>query len=310
MEITFINPNYLWLLFIIPLLVLTHFFSLRFSRKKAIKFANFEALSRVTGGHKLSMNLPILFLRFFTLLFLIFALSSPIIWYFGDSGDFNFLIAIDSSGSMLADDFNPNRLEASKIAAKEFLKEVPKGSKISLMVFSGTPFLMIPMTEDYGEIETAIDEISLSYSSGTALGDAIITGTNVLLVEEKGRVLILLTDGQSNVGTVIEKAINYANDNFVTINTIGMATLEGGKFMGLNAISKIDDNTLKSVAVNTGGSYYKATTNDELVRAYKDIAKVSRKKMPLKLSLWLIVLTFITLSIEWVLINTKFRSAP
>jgi hypothetical protein len=59
MEITFVNPQYLWLLLIVPALILTHFYGLKFSRKKAIKFANFEALSRVTGGHKLSMNLPL-----------------------------------------------------------------------------------------------------------------------------------------------------------------------------------------------------------------------------------------------------------
>jgi Ca-activated chloride channel family protein len=310
MEITFLNPNYLWLLFVIPFLILTHFYGLKFSRKKAIKFANFEALSRVTGGHRLSMNLPLLFLRFFTLLFLIFSLAGPIIWYMGEGGDFNFVIAIDSSGSMMADDFSPNRLEAAKQAALEFVDSVPDDSKLALMGFSGTSFVKETLTDDMEKIQEAIDAIKVEFSSGTAIGDAIISASNILMEEEKGRVIVLLTDGQSNVGTLIEKSINYANDRFVTVNTIGMATEQGGKFLGLEAISTLDEDSLFSIAKNTGGSFYKAENNEELVSAYKEIAKVSKKKMPIKLSLWLIIMTFITLAVEWVIVNTKFRSVP
>ena len=310
MEITFVNPQYLWMLFIVPFLVLTHFYGLKFSRKKAIKFANFEALARVSGGHKLSMNLPLLLLRFFTLLFLILALSFPILWYMGEGGDFNFVIAIDSSGSMLADDFSPNRLDAAKVAAIGFVDRVPEGSKLALMSFSGTPFIKSTLTDDFEKIRQGIDDIKLEYSSGTAVGDSIIAATNVLLESEKARVIVLLTDGQSNVGIVIEKAINYANDNFVTVNTIGMATKAGGRFSGIEAISVLDEDSLKKISSNTGGAFYKAESNEDVITAYREIAQISKKKMPIKLSLWLIILTFINLAIECVLLNTKFRSVP
>ncbi|MBD3164955.1 VWA domain-containing protein [Candidatus Woesearchaeota archaeon] len=310
MEITFINQDYLWLLFIIPFLILTHFYGLKFSRKKAIKFANFEALSRVTGGMKLSMNLPLLLLRFFTLVFLIMALSQPIIWYMGEGGDFNFVIAIDSSGSMLADDFSPNRLEAAKNAALQFVGRVPRDSKLALMSFSGTAFLKQRLTGDFELIREEINKIRVEYSSGTAIGDAIISASNALMEEEKARVIVLLTDGQSNVGTVIEKAINYANDRFVTVNTIGIGTEEGGKLAGIEAVSVLDTGLLRSVAGNTGGNFYRAESNDEIIAAYNEIARTSRKKMPIKLSIWLIALTFLTLSLEWIVVNTKFRSTP
>jgi Ca-activated chloride channel homolog len=310
MEITFINPQYLWLLFIIPVLILTHFYGLKFSRKKAIKFSNFEALSRVSGGSRLSMNLPLLFLRFFTLFFLIFALSGPIVWYTGIGGDFNFVISIDSSGSMLANDFLPNRLEAAKSAAVQFVDNVPIGSKIAVMSFAGTQFIKQPLIDDFNKIKDNLKDIKVEYSSGTAIGDAIIAGSNILVEEDKGRVIVLLTDGQSNVGTVIEKAINYANDKYVTVNTIGMATNEGGKFPGIEAISILDEATLKLISSNTGGKFYKAQSNEELVAAYREIAKSSQKKMPLNLVPWLIAFTFLTLSIEWIIVNTKFRSVP
>ena len=310
MELTFINPGYLWLLFIIPFLILTHFYGLKYTRRKAIKFANFEALSRVTGGYSLSMNLPLLFLRFFTLLFLILALSGPIIWYMGIGGNFNFVVAIDSSGSMLADDFSPNRLDAAKNAAKEFVKNIPKDSKISLLSFSGTSFLKVPLTDDFSKVSEAIDDIRIEYSSGTSIGDAIIASSNVLMEEDRARVIVLLTDGQSNVGTIIEKSINYANDRFVTVNTIGIGTEEGGKFENIDAVSKLDTESLGFISKNTGGKFYLTRTNQELITAYRDIAKTSTKKIPLKLTLILIILTFITLSVEWIIVNTRFRSVP
>ena len=309
-ELTFVNPQYLWLFLIIPFLILTHFYGLKFSRKKAMKFANFEALARVSGGRGLSMNLPLLFLRFFTLFFLILALSSPIFWYIGEGGDFNFVIAIDVSGSMLADDFNPNRLAVAKRAALAFVDNVPRDSKIGLMGFSGSQFIEETLTDDFDRVREAIGNIGVEYSSGTAIGDAIISGTNVLIAEEKGRVIVLLTDGQSNVGTVIEKAINYANNNYVTVNTIGIGTAEGGRFAGIDAISTLNEEQLKLIAENTGGKFYIARNENELVNAYSEIAKTSRKKLPVKLSIWLIVLTFLTLSGEWIIVNTKFRSVP
>ncbi|MBR9699948.1 VWA domain-containing protein [Candidatus Woesearchaeota archaeon] len=309
-EVTFVNAQYLWLLFIIPFLILTHFYGLRFSRKKAMRFANLEALARVSGGRKLSMNLPLLFLRFFTLLFLIFALSQPIFWYIGEGSDFNFLIAIDSSGSMLADDFPPNRLEAAKTAAKEFINTVPKDAKVGLMSFSGTQFIKQVMTEDFEAVELAIDGVNVEYSSGTAVGDAIIAGSNMIISEEKGRVIVLLTDGQSNAGTVLEKAINYANDNFITVYTIGMATAEGGRFQGIEALSTIDDSSLEMIAKNTGGAFYRAVNTNELIEAYREIAQTSKKKVPIRLAIWFTILAFLALTSEWVIVNTKFRSVP
>jgi Ca-activated chloride channel family protein len=256
------------------------------------------------------MNLPLLFLRLFTLLFLIFALSNPIIWYIGRGGDFNYVIAIDISGSMLADDFSPNRLEAAKNAAIEFVDNVPNDSKLAAMGFSGTPFIIETLTDDFDKIKEAVNSMDVEFSSGTAVGDAIMAASNILMEEEKGRVVVLLTDGQSNVGTIVEKSINYANDRYVTINSIGMATSEGGRLQGIEALSILDEDTLRKISENTGGDFYKAADNTQLIAAYKDIAKTSSKKLPVKLTLWLIILTFLTLSIEWVIVNTKFRSVP
>ncbi len=310
-EITFVQPQYLWLLFLIPFLILTHFYGLRQGQKKAIRFANFEALSRISGGYKLSLNLPLLFIRFCTLLFLILALSGPIFWYRGQAGDFSYALAIDVSGSMLADDFTPNRLSAAKKAGLSFIDHVPLTSRIAILTFSGTQFFLQTLTEDKEDAAAAMDKVKIEHASGTAVGDAIIAASNVLMEEkERGRVIILLSDGQSNTGTVLEDAINYANDQFVTVNTIGMGTEEGGKVADTQAISTLDTDSLGIIAAATGGKFYRATTPDELTAAYNEIAKTSTKKIPVRLSLWLIMLTFIALSLEWIIVNTRFRSVP
>ncbi|MDO8481264.1 MAG: VWA domain-containing protein [Nanoarchaeota archaeon] len=310
MELTYLQPNYLWLLCIVPFLILTHFYGLKYSHKKALKFANFEALARVTGGSKLSLNLPLLFLRFSTLFFLIFALSGPILWYEGQGSNANFLIAIDNSGSMLGNDFQPNRMEAAKSAATQLVNNVPEDATVGLMTFAGTPLVKQTLTADREIVRQKIAELKIDFSSGTAVGDGIIAGTNLLLQRPEGRVLVLLTDGQSNVGTLLPQAINYANEYKVTVHTIGVATPEGGSFTGVGTLSKLDEDGMKLIAANTGGKFYKAQTNEQLAMAYRDIAFTSTRKLPVQLAFWLIMLCFTTLSIEWVFVNTKFRSIP
>ncbi len=292
------------------MLIISHFYGMKYGKKRSIRFANFEALKRVSGKHKISLNLPSLLSRAFILGFLVFALTGPIIWYTGTGGNFNFLVAIDSSGSMLADDFTPNRLEAAKRAASEFVDMVSKDSTMALMSFSGTQFVKQLPTDDFEAVKELIDGINVEYSSGTAIGDAIIAGANVLLEDDRARVIVLLTDGQSNVGTVLEKAINYANNKQVTVNTIGMATATGGRFRDLQAVSTLDEDSLRYISENTGGSFYKAETQQELVAAYTDIAKTSTKKVPFKLDLWLFIIAFAILTFEWIIINTKFRIIP
>ena len=104
-QITFRDPIFLWFLLSIPFLMITHFYSLRYVTRKAVRFANFEALSRVSGGEALSRNIPLLILRTITLFFLICSVSGPTLWYTGQSSENNYVIALDASRSMLADDF-------------------------------------------------------------------------------------------------------------------------------------------------------------------------------------------------------------
>jgi Ca-activated chloride channel family protein len=312
MEITFANPSYLWFLVAIPLMILAHFVSLRFTRRKALKFANFPAIEYVTGERILSKNYTILAIRLVTLLLLILAVSGAVFWYEGETANMDFVLAIDASGSMMATDFEPTRMEAAKNSALLFIDSVPGQTEIGVLSFAGVAFVKQTPTYDLSKVRGAIKNISTEIVGGTAIGSAIISSVTILTNPGRAKVIILLTDGQSNVGPSVREAINYANENHVTIYTIGVGTASGGGFpeMNISFVSRLDPATLKNISDETKGKYYEATNESELSGAYKEIAKSSTQKIPVNVSLIFLVTALILLFVEWGLINTKYRTLP
>ncbi|NIO20649.1 MAG: VWA domain-containing protein [Candidatus Aenigmarchaeota archaeon] len=291
-------------------MVLAHYLSLRFTRRKALKFANFPAIESITGKKILSKNYTLLILRLATLCLLIFSVAGTTLWYEGQTSEFDFMLAIDSSGSMMATDYTPNRLDAAKGAALLFVDNLPERSNVGIVSFAGVSFIKQKPTSDLGKIVGAIENISIEPVGGTAIGSAIITSSNLLSESEQAKVLILLTDGQNNVGPSIETAIEYANENYITVNTIGIGTEEGGGFPNLTFVSKLDPNTLKLISNSTGGKYYGARNETALSEAYKEIALSSIQKLSTNLSLLFLFLAIILLFLEWGLANTKYRTLP
>lgn len=300
MEIIFVRPIYLWLLLGLVLLILIHFYSARYARKKALKFANFEAIARVTGIPLLKSNISLLILRLITLLFIILALSGTILWYSGKVSDFNFVLALDASSSMLSNDFSPNRLEAAKLEAINFIDSIGGMVKMGVLSFSGTTFVEQELTTDKYKVKEAIKNLQIKTIGGTNLGGAIINAGNLLLIEDKPRVIILLTDGQSNVGVELGDAIAYANKNHITIHTIGVATEEGGSFGGLDVVSRLDEESLRLIALNTEGNYYRAKDKASLAEAYKEISALSQQRISIDLSPILILFAMFLLFVEWI----------
>ena len=313
MQITFLNPEYLWILLGVPLLIILHFYSLKYVHNRAIKFANFEALERVTGGVVLSRNIYLLCMRLLGLLFLTLSLAGATLWYVGQVDVSDYVLAIDSSGSMLANDFSPNRLEASKEAALAFVDNLEADSQVSVVSFAGTGLVEISLIKNRRRIKQAIEDIQISSFHGTAIGDALKTSSNVLLNSDKSRIIILLTDGQDNVASEeeISKILDFVNNKQITVNTIGVATESGGSLPGLNSLSTLDDETLRSIADTTGGSYIHSESKNELINAYQSFNYESlESKIPVYLRLPFILITLVLLFVEWILVNTKYRTIP
>jgi Ca-activated chloride channel family protein len=314
MGITFKNPIYLWFLLALFLLIFLHFVTLRRTKRKALKFANFEAIERVSGSEVLSKNILLLYIRLLIIICVILAIAGTTIWYTGKLTSSDFVLAIDASASMATQDIKPSRLEAAKEAAIAFVDALKAKTKIGVLSFSGASFVEQELTSDMIKVKNAIKNIELKYVGGTDILDAVVTSTDMLFRGENLKTIILITDGQINVGSV-EDIIAYATKNGVAIHTIGIGTPAGGEMSlapgsSTQLLSKLDEESLQSIAYNTGGIYFRATTKEELYRAYNRILTSGTVRLSFDASPTLIMIALLLLLVEWFLINTRYRTLP
>jgi len=325
MEITFTNPNYLFFLFSVPLLILSHFFTMIYLRRRAFKFANLEAIWRVTGGDKsyfkntifLTHNTLLLLLRIFILVFLILSTAGTIMWTESNTTSYDVVLAIDASSSMLATDFEPTRLDAAKSEAIYFVNRLSSRAREGLVSFSGSSFMEQDLTSNPSQVVDAIGALSVKPVGGTDIGGAIITASNVLMSaktpsgeSERARIIVLMTDGRSNVGASIDDGIEYALKNNIRIFTIGVATAEGGRFLRTESLSTLDEPSLQHIADATKGRYFKAESTQNITASFDEILTANTQKIPTNLSKAFLLIGVALLFLEWGLISTKFRSVP
>ena len=255
-------------------------------------------------------------MRLIILSCLILSVSGVTVWYTGKGSDFNYGLLIDASVSMAANDFNPSRIDAAKEAALTFVDAVGS-ARVGVVTFTGTTFVKQRLTEDLDDVRDVIKNIEIESVGGTAIGDTLVVGSNLFFsgkeigseIEGKDNVLILITDGQSNVGLEIEDSIPFLLDNNVLVHTIGIGTLEGGEFIG-DVVSKLDEDTLKFIAKETGGTYFRAGDSNELKNIFENLAELKIKRISKNLTIALLLVGVVLLLVEWGLMNTKFRSLP
>lgn len=298
---SFSHPQYLFLLFIIPLFFMIHFFSLSNKKRVALKFANFDAIAKIKGVDFFSKNIVILCLNLLIISSMVLAVSGLNIQVSKESSSFSFVVAIDASESMGADDFYPNRITVAKQTAIDFIDEAPE-IRVGIVSFSGNTYIDQDMSEDKVEIKNAIDNIKIDGWGGTDLYEAVITSAN-LLKNEEYKSIILLSDGQINIGK-LEDIIDYAQKKDVIIHAIAIGTKEGGRTT--YAISKLDEDSLKSISYNTGGGYFLAEDKEALSQSFLDILKLTKKKVSIKFSDYLVLFAIILFIIEFFLANTKY----
>lgn len=276
-----------------------------------MKFSNFELLEKLSGRKILSKNWTLLFVRFLVLMLLILSASGLIWWHSGYGANFDYAIAIDSSSSMMAKDIEPSRLDGAKDAALEFVDSLPGQARIGVVGFTGTTFIKQRLTENVKDVKSAINGIAVESIGGTAIGDAMVTISNIIFDKNNGNIIILLTDGQSNVGVDPIGALDYLNEKSVMVYTIGIGTLQGGNFIeGGDALSKLDEETLMQIAEQTNGKYFKASNLDEMKNAFRNVAAFRQKRIGTNLSVSFMLIALIGLLIEWGLMNSKYRSLP
>jgi len=239
------------------------------------------------------------------------------------------LFALDTSKSMLVEDIRPNRLERSKFAILDFVAQL-EGDRVGLLPFSGSSYLMCPLTADYHAFEqslTAVDTTIIPVG-GTDIGDAISSAQNVLRNEANHKILILITDGENLEGDAVAAA-KQAQKEHMTIYTVGIGTSEGelipdtsnGGFIkgrdGSYVKSRLDEQNLITIAETTGGFYVPLGSQGEgLEKIYREklalIPKTElaekRQKVPLERFQWPLTLALILLVGEFLLSGRKPKS--
>lgn len=152
----------------------------------------------------------------------------------------------------------------------------------------------------------AIKGIESSNVGGTDLIEAVITSSN-LLSSEEAKAVILISDGRINVGS-IDELISYANKNDLIVHTIGIGTIEGGQTS--YGLSKLDEDALKAIAFNTGGNFFSAPDQSALQESLGTILELETKMVSIDLSSYLLILAILLCVIEFVMVNTRFKSIP
>ena len=317
MEIEFEKPIMLLLLMLIPLMIALHYYFFEHNRKRAMKFANFSAMKRVTGSVIITRNNSQLYLRIIIMIVIIFSAARPVIWYNGLANTADYVIAIDSSASMISEDVLPNRLTVAKNAAKSFIDTLDTSTKVGVLSFTGITFIKIPLTDSMSDARNEISAIDIELSGGTDIGSAIITASNMLSSSENVKTLILLTDGSDTAGGFIEDsfeiAVDYANKNHVKIHTIGIGSESGraGYIEGVNIQPVYDRASIKMISERTGGNFFEVKNTAEIAVAFKTINQESQEaEIPLRLYSIFLALGLILLIVEWGLLNTRFRALP
>ncbi len=302
-SISFVNPSYLIFLLLIPLIIFIHIISLKTTKTTALKFANFEAIAKIKGIDFFSKNLLILSLSIIVVFVFIMALAGLTIHIDVNASSYSFVIAVDTSQSMEADDIEPSRLEAAKEAAKNFIDILPFGTKIGIVSFSGNALIESDMTETRINAKSAVDNIEISDISGTDIYEAVITSSNMLKGED-ARAVILLSDGQSNVADP-EQIISYANRNNVVIYAIAVGTEEGGATS--YGVSKVDEEFLKSLAYNTDGQFFRAISKEELIDSFSNTIITTKKKIGINMKDYLLIAGIVLFALEYILINSRYK---
>jgi len=306
-------PDVLWLVATVPVLIYVYFFLLRRKKQAALRYANLELVKEAMGaGRKFRRHIPpLLFVSALTILILAVARPSAVVTL--PTHQRTIILAMDISGSMRATDVEPSRIAAAQAAAKSFVADQAHGTRIGVVTFAGSAALAQTPTDNREDVIAAIDRFQLQRATAIGSGilvslKAILPDAEFDLRSSNPRrdpsrdslrgapldqarepekpavkpvppgsfgsaVIILLTDGQSNVGPDPIESARIASERGVRVYTVGFGTTEGEilRFEGWSMRVRLDEETLKKIAEMTQGEYYYAGTAADLKKVYQTL---------------------------------------
>jgi len=306
---TFLWPQFLWLLAAIPLLVLLYVWLMRRKKKLALRYASLSIVREAMGaGQTVRRHIPP-FLFMLALVAMLIAAARPMAVVVLPSNQQTIILAMDVSGSMRAADVLPNRLVAAQEAAKSFIKELPRTVKVGIVAFAGSAQVAQLPTTNREDLVTAIDSFQLQRA--TATGNAIVVSLATLFpdagidisdfgpqprergvpIDRAGKAppkeftpvppgsytsaaIIMLTDGQRTTGVDPLDAAKVAAERGVRVYTVGIGTVDGETigFEGWSMRVRLDEETLKAIANKTNAEYFYAGTANDLKKVYETLS--------------------------------------
>jgi len=289
-NISFGQPRFFYLLILIPVLIAWKILKGR-DQQAAVNISSISGLQNISSWKNVFHNIPFV-LRLLALSCIIIALARPQTKndeQFTEGEGVDIILCIDVSGSMTAQDFTPNRMEAAKKVAEDFVDQ-RMTDRIGIVIFSGESFTQCPLTTDHEVLKSQIEQIRNGLlEDGTAIGSGLATSVDRLRTSTaKSKVVILLTDGINNGGLIDPATAKEIAKAFkVKVYTIGVGT-DGyaptpvSTPMGIvmqNEKVAIDEKLLISIANETGGKYFRAKDNASLKNIYNEIDKLEKSKV-------------------------------
>lgn len=293
-RLVFENPHYLFLLLLIIPAVAWYILNLK-KNSATLQVSSLRGFNRTKNGYKYYLRHVPFILRMLAVASVIFVIARPQStnsWQEVNTEGIDIVLAMDISGSMLAEDLKPNRLEASVDVASEFINGRPDDN-IGLVVFAGEAFTQCPLTTDHAVLINLFKDIgNIQLEQGTAIGMGLATAlARIKDSRAKSKVVILLTDGENNAGEVPpQTAAEMAKTFGVRVYTIGVGsrgkarvpiqTAFGTKYQMMDV--NIDEDLMKNIASETGGRYFRATDNETLKEIYSEIDLLEKTKLDVK----------------------------
>jgi len=330
---TFAQPYFLLLLLLLPLLA---WLKGRHGQEPAFLYSSVQLVRGITGVTRSRAGSLLPKLRWLALALLIIALARPQI---GEgnakvtASGIDIAVAIDLSGSMASEDFlvgdeRVNRLDVAKTVLKKFIEQRPN-DRIGLVAFAGRAYIAAPLTLDHEFLLQNLDRLRLGLiEDRTAIGSALSAAVNRLRdLRSKSKIVILMTDGQNNAGTIPPlTAAEAAQTLGIKVHTIGVGTrgtapypqIDGfGRKRYVQAPVNIDEETLQQIAQRTGGKYYRADSTATLRAVYQDIDRMEKTEASVKkyqrhrdVFDWIVLPGMFVLMLEIILTHTVWRKLP
>ncbi len=290
-DVTFAYPWILYLLILIPLMIYWYFKKGK-KEQPSIIYSSLNIVNSIPKNWKEKFRHLPLILRCLSIAAFVIALARPQTFSSGQNiyaKGIDIVMDLDISGSMLAQDLKPNRLESAKNVISSFINE-RTSDRIGLVIFSREAFTQCPLTIDYNVLKNLLSQVKTGMiEDGTAIGNAIANGVNRLRNSKtKSKIIILLTDGMNNAGEVDPmSAAQIAKTFGIRIYTVGVGTRGEAPYpvqtpFGIRTQMvpvNIDENMLRKIAEETGGQYFRATSTRALKNIYNQIDKLEKTKI-------------------------------